>query len=71
MSDSSSRPSKRVKKADPKLPRVVLPKRTPAEFIDAILTPPDYEPLPYRQIHHAPAVQLCNRRSLRKLHDGD
>src|ERR1700722_13698923 len=58
MSDSNSRPSKRVKKADPKLPRVVLPKRTPTELIDAIPPPPDYEPLPYRQIHRAPAVQL-------------
>jgi hypothetical protein len=58
MSNLNIQPSKRVKKADPKPPRVVLPKRTPAELIDAIPPPPDYEPLPYRQIHHAPTVRL-------------
>jgi hypothetical protein len=58
MSDLNSRPSKRVKKADPKPPQAVLLKRTPAELIDAIPPLLDYEPLPYRQIHCTPAVQV-------------
>ena len=61
-SQSSSQPRKRVKKSNPKPPKpppqVSLPKRTPAELIDAIPPPPDYVPLPYRQIHRLPAIQL-------------
>jgi hypothetical protein len=58
MSNQSSRPSKRVKGSNSKPPQVALPKRTPAELIDAIPPPPDYEPLPHRQIHRAPTIQL-------------
>lgn len=34
------------------------PKGTPAEVIDAIPPPPDYAPLPYREIHRPPTIQL-------------
>jgi len=61
-SQSSSQPRKRVKKSNPKPlkppPPVSLPKRTPAELIDAIPPPPNYKPLPYRQIHCLPTIQL-------------
>jgi hypothetical protein len=58
MSDSNSRLSKQVKKEDPKLPRVVLPKCTLAKLIDAIPPPLDYVPLLHCQIHRAPAIRL-------------
>lgn len=41
-----------------KTPQVPLLKRTPAELINAIPPPPDYEPLPHRQIHRLPTVRL-------------
>lgn len=53
-----------MKKADPKPLRVVLPKCTPAELIAAIPPLPDYEPLPYHQIHHVHTVQLSQRDAL-------
>jgi hypothetical protein len=58
MSNPSCRPSKRVKRSNLKPLQVPLPKRTPAEVIDAIPPPPDYEPLPHRQIHRLPTIQL-------------
>ena len=58
MSDPSSQKSKRLKKLNSKPPRTALPKRTPAELIDAIPPPPNYVPLPHRQIHRPPAIQL-------------
>ena len=57
----SSQPSKRVKRSIPKPPKPPqdsLPKRTPAELIDAIPPPPNYVPLPYREIHRLPVIQL-------------
>jgi hypothetical protein len=58
MSNPSIRQSKRVKVSNSQPPRVVLPKRTPAELIDAIPPPPDYVPLPHRQINCAHSIQL-------------
>jgi hypothetical protein len=58
MSNPSCRPSKRVKRSNLKPLQVPLPKRTPAELIDAIPPPLDYEPLPHRQIHRLPTIQL-------------
>src|ERR1700722_12000952 len=58
MSNPSVRPSKRVKVSNSQPPQVVLPKRTPAELIDAIPPPLDYVPLPHRQINRAPSIQL-------------
>jgi hypothetical protein len=54
----SSQQSKRAKRLNSKAPRVALPTRTPAELIDAIPPPPDYVPLPHRQIRRLPSVQL-------------
>jgi hypothetical protein len=51
MNNTSCRPTKRAKLSNP------LPKRTPAELINAI-PPPDYEPLSHRQIYRPPRVQL-------------
>jgi hypothetical protein len=58
MSNPSSRPSKRAKVSDSQPPQVVLPKRTPAELIDAIPPPLDYIPLLHRQTNRAPSIQL-------------
>ena len=51
--------------SQPKMPEIlnskpsqVVPKRTPAEVIDSIPPFPDYDPLPYRQIHRPPTIQL-------------
>ena len=54
----SSQPSKRLKTSHSKPLKGVLPKRSPAELINAIPPPPEYVPLPYRQIQRPPLVQL-------------
>ena len=58
MSNPSSRPSKRAKVSKSQPPRVVLPKGTPADLIDAIPLLPDYVPLLHCQINRTPSIQL-------------
>ena len=54
----SSQSSKRLKRSNSKSPRIALPKRTPAELIDAIPPPPEYVPLPHRRTYRSPTIQL-------------
>ena len=51
----SSRLSKQVKRLNSK---PLEPKRTPAELIDAIPPPPNYDPLPHLKIQRPPTIQL-------------
>jgi len=58
MSNPKNKQNKRVKRLNSKPSQIPQPKRTPAELIDAIPPPPEYMPLPHRQIHRHPMLQL-------------
>ena len=59
MSDQTSRPNKRAKSSNtPKPLNNPYSNYTIAELIAAILLPPEYEPLPYRDEYRPPTIEL-------------